>query len=158
MPFWSKIGGGLIVRGPVQIGPGGEMRSVVAVATNAQMLALLGTDKTIVPAPGAGYAAILDELYMYFDSGGAYTIGTADLRVSYAGDTDIMTLTEAGFLDQATDQQRVQAPAAVYTPVTNAAIVLRAVTADLTGGNAANSLTLISHYRVVKIGAGVASF
>lgn len=156
---WTRLGGSLWVPGGVQIGKGSELRSAIAVATNAQMLALLGTDKTIVPAPGAGFAVLVDSVFFFFDSAGAYTLGTADLRVSYAGDTDIIgTITESGFLDQATDQMRAYRADSPHTPVANAAVVLRSVTADLTGGNAANTVTVVTQYRVVKAGPGTASF
>ena len=66
---------------------------------------------------------------------------------------DIFAITEAGFLDTATDAGRIYRPDAIVTPVANVGIVLRATTADMTGGNAANTLSMLASYRVVPAAA-----
>ena len=125
--------------------------------TNAQMLALLGTDITLVAAPGANRAIAVHKIHMVCDvTTTGYTIGTAVLAIGYGGDgPDIAAITEAGFLDQATDQVRIYSIGAaaatpdIITPSANAAVVLRATTADMTGGNAANTLSVRVYYSVV---------
>lgn len=122
--------------------------------TDAQMLALLGTDVTLVAAPGANRAIVVDSIYMFFDSTTAYTIGTAVLAAGYGGDNaDVVGLTEVGFVDQATDQARIEQPTGVLTPTANQPIVLRATVADLTGGNAANTFSVRVTYHVVDVAA-----
>lgn len=117
--------------------------------TNTQMLALLGTDITLVAAPGANKALVVHAAYLFFDSAAAYTLGTAALAIGYGGDNaDILAITEAGFLDQATDQARIYylggaaATPVIVTPTANQPVVLRATSADLTGGNAANTVSI----------------
>src|SRR3972149_3355516 len=88
--------------------------------TNAQMLALRATPISLVPAPGAGWALVVDLVHMFFDSAAAYTETVDNLVVEYASGADIMTVETTGFIDQATDQVRLQAPAGT-TPFTPAA-------------------------------------
>jgi len=123
--------------------------------TNAQMLALLGTDVELISSPGPGQVVLVESAFLYFDSAGAYTLGTAALAIGYGSDgADIFAITEAGFLDQATDQARYYvlggavASPAIITPTANVGVVLRATTADLTGGNAANSLSIVLSYSI----------
>jgi len=103
-----------------------------------------------VAAPGANRATVVHAIYMYFDvTTTAYTLGGADITINYASDgATIATLTEAGWLDTATDAGRfyliggAAATPDIITPVANAAVVIRAATADMTGGNAANTLSV----------------
>lgn len=155
---WTRIGGALWLRGALQIGRGGEIRTKVTRVTHTQILDLLATDATLIAAPGAGYGIQVDSIFAYFDvTTTGYTLGTADLRISYVGDTDIASLTEAGWLDQTADGGRDYKSASPTTVVANAAVVLRAVTADVTGGNAANTLTFTIQYRIVKMAAQASS-
>ena len=133
------------------------MRSVDVQLTNAQLMALLGTDITLVAAPGANRAIVVHAIYMFFDvTTTAYTLGSAALAVGYGGDgADIAAITEAGFLDTATDAGRwyqigaAAATPAIITPVANQTVVMRATVADMTGGNAANTLSVRVYYSVV---------
>lgn len=133
------------------------MRSVDVQLTDAQLRALLGTDIVLVAAPGANRAIVVHACYFFFDvTTTAYTIGTAALAVGYGGDgADIAALTEAGFLDTVTDAGRwyqigaVAATPDIITPVANQTVVLRATSADMTGGNAANTLSVRVYYSVV---------
>src|SRR3989304_4397023 len=77
--------------------------------TNAQMLALRATPVTLVPAPGAGWALVVDLVHMFFDRAAAYTETADNLVVEYASGADIMTVETTGFIDQATDQARLPA-------------------------------------------------
>ena len=133
------------------------VRSVDVQLTNAQLLALLGTDITLVAAPGADRAIVVHAIYMFFDvTTTAYTIGAATLQINYASDgADIAQITEAGWLDTVADAGRwyliggAAATPDIITPVANAAVVIRAATADMTGGNAANTLSVRVYYSVV---------
>jgi hypothetical protein len=123
--------------------------------TNAQVLALLATPQTLVPAPGTGLANVVDRVHFAFDvTTTGYTLGTAAMKVEYASGADIIDITEAGFLDQATDQFRTYLPAVgAFTPVANSAVRLANETAEFTGGNAANTLSIRVFYRVVPMAA-----
>ena len=138
-----------------------QVRFVDVQLTNANLLALLGTDIVLVAAPGAGKAIVVHGIYMYFDvTTTAYTIGTATLQINYASDgADIAQITEAGFLDTATDAGRwyllggAIATPVITVPVANVGVVMRALTADMTGGNAANTLSVRTFYSVVDTAA-----
>ena len=133
------------------------MRSVDVQLTNAQLLALLGTDITLVAAPGSNRAIVVHAIYMFFDvTTTAYTINAGATSIGYASDgANIAVVTEAGFLDTVADAGRwyqiggAAATPAIITPVANAAIVIRKATADMTGGNAANTLSVRVYYSVV---------
>jgi len=124
--------------------------------TDAQMRALLGTDIVLIAAPGANKAHVVHALEFFFDvTTTGYTVGTAALAVGYGADgADIAAITEAGFVDQATDQARLYnlgGTPAISTPVANQTVVLRSTVADLTGGNAANTLSVRTWYSVVDM-------
>jgi len=123
--------------------------------TNAQVLALLATPQTLVPAPGANLAIVVDSVFLAFDvTTTGYTIGTANTKIEYASGADIIDVVEAGFLDQATDQFRSHVPAVgAFTPVANSAVRLANEVAEFTGGNAANTLSIRVYYRVVPMAA-----
>lgn len=133
------------------------VRSVDVQLTNAQLLALLGTDITLVAAPGANRAIVVHGIYLFFDvTTTAYTINAGATSIGYASDgVDVAVITEAGFLDTVADAGRwylmggAAATPAILTPVANAAIVIRKATADMTGGNAANTLSIRVYYSVV---------
>ena len=125
--------------------------------TNTQLLALLGTDITLVATPGANRAILVHAIHFVFDvTATGYTIGTAVPAIGYSSDgANLAVITAAGFLDQATDQLRyyqfggTAAAPVITTPVTNAGVVLRSTVADMTGGNAANTLSVRVYYSVV---------
>lgn len=113
--------------------------------TDTELKALLGTDITLVASPGANKAVIVHGIYFVFDvTTTGYTLGSAALAIGYGGDNaDVQAITEAGFLDQTADQQRIYHPnSSNLVPTANQPIVLRSTVADLTGGNAANTLSI----------------
>lgn len=137
---------------------GGERVLIADVQlTNAQLLAIRATPINLVAAPGAGWAIVVDALFMYFDSAGAYTVGTNDLTLEYGSGADIVgTIETVGFMDQATDQARHVAPAAgsLLTPIVNSAVRLfNSGAGEFTGGNAANTLSCRVHYHLVQMAA-----
>ena len=59
--------------------------------TNAQMLALRATPVALVPAPGAGWAIVVDKVHMFFDRAAAYTtlftpVANSGVRIANSGD------------------------------------------------------------------------
>ncbi len=123
--------------------------------TNAQLLAVRATPITLVAAPGAGWAIVVDDVDFYFDSAGAYTVGLNDMAVEYASGADIFTVETVGFMDQATDQARVQSgPTTLFTPVANSAVrIVNSGASEFTGGNAANTLSIRVHYHLIQMAA-----
>ena len=124
--------------------------------TNAQMLALRATPVTLVPAPGAGWAIVPDKVHMFFDRAAAYTETADNLVIEYASGADIMTVETTGFIDQATDQVRLQAPAytTLFTPVANSGVrIANSGDGEFGGGNAANTVSIRVYYHVVPAAA-----
>ena len=127
--------------------------------TNAQVLALRAAPITLVAAPAANFAIVVDNVFFYFDSAGAYTLAAdRDLTVEYASGADIMVVESTGFLDQATDQARVASAnypeATPFTPIAASLVRLfNPGAAELGGGNAANTLSVRVYYHVVDMAA-----
>lgn len=142
----------------LRVGEHGQIWSdAVVQLTNAQLLALRATPQTVIAAPGAGKAVIVDEVYMHLDvTTTGYTESAANVAVEYSGGTDIVVVEATGFVDQATDQSRLQVPdyTTIFTPVANEAVQLKNNGAgEWTGGNAANTLSVRIKYHIVDTAA-----
>jgi hypothetical protein len=141
------------VNNPIIQGSGASrIREARTALTNAQLLALRATPVTLIAAPGAGNAIIVQGVYLAFDvTTTGYTVGTNDLVVEYSGGSDILTIETVGLLDQTTDQIRQQRVAvALNTPVANEAVQIKnSGGSEFTGGNAANTLNVVVEYVVV---------
>ena len=130
------------------------LRYVDVQVTHTQLLDLNDTDVTLVATPGTNRAIVVHAIAMVFDvTTTGYTLNSTAIAVGYGSDgADIAAVTEAGFLDQATDQIRFYnlggAPE-ISTPVANVPVVLRSTVAEMTGGNAANTLSVRVYYSVV---------
>lgn len=128
-----------------------RQRAVVQL-TNAQVLAVRATPITLVAAPGANKAIVVEEVHMVCDAAaGAYTETADNLAIEYSGGTDILTVETTGFLDQAAVGARWARPAiALTTPVANEAVqISNNGDGEFGGGNAANTLSVEVIYRVV---------
>lgn len=120
---------------------------------------LVGTPITLVPAPGANKAIIVERVHLVFDvTTTGYTEPSApdNLVIEYASGADIVEIDATGFLDQATDQVRHVTPsyaggaaAAGMTPVANSAVQALNNSTNWTGGNAANTLSIRVEYKIV---------
>ena len=131
----------------------GDVRSREVLISNAQLLALFATPISLVPAPGAGYALILEDAQVYHAAG---TGATQDrvLKITYTdgSGTDLGAVT-TGFLNQATAQHRlIKSYRATSTPsdinpTANAALVISAVTGEVTVADF--TLKVRIRYRVV---------
>ena len=115
--------------------------------TSAQLLALNATPKTLVAAPGAGFAIVPKRVVIYKPAGTAYA-GIAsgeDLVLKYTNGSGAQcssVIETTGFLDQTTAQTRVaHAPGSMttvagdYAPVANAALVLHLLSGEITTGD-----------------------
>jgi len=146
---------GIIAREPATLAAPAPERQLSRVVqlTNAQVLALLATPQTLVPAPGANFAIVVERVHLFFDvTTTAYTLGTANTKVEYANGADIIDVVEAGWLDTAADAGRDYVPAVgAFTPVANSAVRIANEVAEFTGGNAANTLSIKTFYRIVPM-------
>jgi hypothetical protein len=133
---FNRSGGGQDLLGP----------SPTVTVSSAQLLALNATPKTLVAAPGAGFAIIPKRVLIYKPAGTAYAGVAAgeDLVLKYtdgSGAQCSSVIETTGFLDQATAQTRVaHAPGSMttvagdYTPVANAALVLHLLSGEIITG------------------------
>lgn len=120
--------------------------------TTAQMLALFGTPITVVAAPGADKAIIVDAIVLFLDFNTiGYTVpGTSELSFKYtnAAGLEILQLETTGFLDVVADATRVVKPAvALMNPTANAAVVVQVLIANVTAGN--SPLKIRVYYRTI---------
>lgn len=137
---------------------GSEVTGVVSKVvdlTNAQVLALNTTPVTLVAAPGIGHYVDVISISLVFKYTGAYT-SAQDVRCyytsRYSGNACSATITGSGFFD-ATANTAIRVagvPDNTNPPVTNVPVVLQqTVLTAMGGGNAANSIRVIIHYRIV---------
>ena len=125
--------------------------------TSAELLALFTTPKTVLAAPGAGYANVVEGIIWSKAAGTAYAGIAAgeDLSVSY---TNAAGLAVAGcettdFLDQTTAQARwsdaynAASGISSITPVENAAIVAHLLVGNIITGTSDLKMRLI--YRTI---------
>lgn len=115
--------------------------------TSAQLLALNATPQTVIPALGAGLAAIPRLVQLYKPAGTAYAaVGAGDdlvLKYTNGSGAQCSSVIEAtGFLDQTTAETRVTGlpgstttTAADVEPVANAVVVLHLLTGEVTTGD-----------------------
>lgn len=123
-----------------------EVHIAQATVSTSQILALNATPQTIIPAPGAGFAVVIDWAVFFLDYNAAAYAGIAageDLALRYTnGSGTVLATCEAtGFLDQTSDQTRFVYPyraasgASEVTPTANAVVVLHMLTGEVTTGN-----------------------
>jgi hypothetical protein len=129
--------------------------SKVVTLTNAQVLTLGATPVTLVAAPGIGKYVDVISVNLVFDYTAAYS-SVGDVRCYWgsrvSGSACSATITASGFFDASADKAiRVSGvPDNTNPPVTNLAVVLQKVTlAEMAGGNAANTVRVVIHYRIV---------
>lgn len=142
--------------------PGAEIRALLTQVTNyasgnvyeatltpAQVLALSATPITVLPAPGANKAYLVERVEVFKAAGTAYAgiATTEDLTLKYTNGsgTVLATVETTGFLDQATAQTRsVRGVATDITPVANAPVVAHIPTGEITTGNSPLKLRILA--------------
>lgn len=129
--------------------------SKVVDLTNAQVLALNLTPITLVAAPGIGKYVDVISINLVFSYTGAYT-SPKDVRCYWgsrtAGNACSATITGSGFFDASANKAiRVSGvPDNTNPPVTNLAVVIQQPALPaMGGGNAANVVRVVIHYRIV---------
>lgn len=127
--------------------------------TNAQVLTLDDTAITMVPAPGASKIVDVIGVALFLDYTAAYT-GGSDLRLWYTnrvtGPAASGVINASGLLTAVTRDSLVRVTGtpdnttdmglALNTPVVLQAVALTA----FGGGNAANTLRVVVHYRIIQ--------
>ncbi len=146
IPVWTQIDSGTTFMTDVQL-------------TNTQVVNLRGTPRTLVPAPGSGYAILLDAVYIVVDDTAvAWTESDDNLEVRYEDTTAILTVETTGFLAGGVDN-RVQRPDHVTAGVAlveNSAIQIKnSGSGEFGGGDAANTMSIRSLYTIVPTAAFV---
>lgn len=137
---------------PEFIGDAG--RYVDKTITSAQLLALNATPITILPAPGAGKAWVIDRVVLTLPYNSVAYAGIAageDLAFKYtdAAGTTILTVEATGFLDATANAVRyAPGPTGLQTPTINAAIVLHMLTGEIITGN--SPLKIRMYYRAIS--------
>lgn len=129
------------------------LRRATGSITNAEMLALRATPKTLVAAPAAGFAHVFESIRLFFDFTGAYTETADNMAVKYtdgSGTTVSDTIESTGFVDAAADASIVAGRAASPLLTAAAALVLHNTgDGEFGGGNAANVIGFEVFYRTV---------
>jgi len=136
-----------------------ELRVAKATLTSAQVLALFATPITVLAAPGAGKAIVVERIKAVTAGGTAYAGIAAgeDFAVRYtdASGTIQAVLETTGWLDQTTAQVRTTKPSGaagtalvIFTPVANAALVAHMLVGEITTGD--YSILLTIYYRVIN--------
>ena len=140
--------------------PTSFLRTETVSITNAEMLALRATPKTLVAAPGAGYTIEFISAQLYFDYTGAYT-ETADnmaIRFTDGSGTIVSQAIEAtDFVDATADTMTNALPKidaiSAKSACDNKALVLHNTgDGEYGGGNAANVVRVRITYRVHPAG------
>ena len=129
-----------------------QLSNRLVILTNAQMLAVRATPITLVAAPGANRAIIVERVVAVSDAtAGVWSETVDNLAVEYSGGLDILTLETTGFIDQAGVEVRSQAPAeAVLVPPANEAVqIFNSGDGEIGGGNVANTFGVRVFFRTV---------
>src|SRR3972149_3482378 len=121
--------------------------------TVAEMLAIRATPKTLVAAPGAGYALEFVSALFIYDYTAAYTESDDNLAVRYtdgSGTVVSLTLETTGLLDATADKISTISPLATDPLITaNAALVLHNTGNGELGGTGSACRVKVA-YRVHK--------
>lgn len=155
----SGVAGDII---PVQVIPGTVIATDTGIATadvtitTGELLALHATPKTLVAAPGAGFAIIPVSVQLMLDYNSAAYDGIAageDLEVRYTNGAGqlVATIETTGFLDAVADAYRHVYPAttAATVPVDNGALVMTLASGEIATGN--SPLKVRVRYRTVAL-------
>jgi hypothetical protein len=126
--------------------------------SSAELLALNATPKELVPAPGAGFALVLDGVVAHKPANDTAYDGIAageDISIRYTdgSGTELAEIEATGFLDQTTVQTRFAYPyraasgVSSVTPTANAAIVAHMLTGEIATGD--GDLKMRVFYRIL---------
>ena len=128
--------------------------------TNAEMLALRATPKTLVAAPGAGKVLEFQSVVLLFDYTAAYTETADNMAVKYengSGAAASQTIEATGFVDATADTMTIglakNDQIVAKSGCENKALVLHNTgDGEYGGGNAANAIRYKVTYRIHTTG------
>lgn len=160
--------GGSLTQGPIpfqvrdQNGNPQDVTGIISRTTdltNANVLALMGTPITVVPAPGAGYYVAVLSVDVIFNYTAAYT-GGANMALYYgsraAGNRASSVITVSGLLVSVTADTIARVagvPDNTDPPTSNLPVVLSLIgSPNFGGGDAANTVRVVVNYRIVRTG------
>lgn len=130
------------------------LRRATGSITNAEMLAIRATPKSLVAAPAAGFAHVFERIRLFFDWTAAYTETADDMAVRYTDGSGVIvsdTIEATGFVDAAADVSITARSAASPLLTAAAALVLHNTgDGEYGGGNAANVVYFEVLYRTVS--------
>jgi hypothetical protein len=123
------------------------------VLTAAQIKTLYSTAITLVAAPGAGKAIVVDKIVAKLTYATAVFTGSNNLEFRYTNASGDKVLLDGGyaFLNGAADAfAEIVKDDANVTPAINAAVVVVVPSANPGGTGAASTLTLDVYYKIVS--------
>ena len=131
-----------------------SLQSASVTVTSAELLGLNAAPKTLIAAPGEGYAIALDSAVLFLDYNSVAYDGVAsgeDLTIRYTNGSGqlVATIETDPFLTSTADALRYIQPTttAAIIPVANAPLVLHLSTGEIATGNSPLKLKL--YYRVI---------
>ena len=129
----------------------GTLYEVVVDLTNAEILTLFSVGKELLPAPGADLIYAVETLIILKDfTAGAY-VGGGTVQPKIGGIAAGPAIASAFFTEAAGTGFRFATSISTVTIANgNQALILSAITADFTGGNAANTATVRVLYRTLS--------
>jgi hypothetical protein len=119
--------------------------------SSSELLALHATPKTLLSAPDAGFAYVLESAIVFLDYG---TIGYAgiaggeDLSIQYASGDTLATCETTGFLDSTSDAVRFLRPSLAVTPK-NADVTISLLSGEITTGDSVLKIKL--YYSIIPL-------
>lgn len=138
-------------------GSSGSISSVTVAVTNTEILSLNTAPKEIVPAPGANIAVIPLQLTIFKEGSAAGYSASVTVRLRPAGvSTDLMSVISFLIDTVARDTYHTKNMAEISELTTPTNFINKAIqlslSADVTGGNAANYLRVGLAYYTLNVG------
>jgi hypothetical protein len=138
----------------------GTIQTATVSITNAEMLALRATPKTLVAAPGAGYVHQFISAILFFDYTGAYTETADNMAIRYTDGSGVIVsqaIEATGFVDATADTmttavQKIDVIAAKSGSENKALVLHNTGDGEYGGGNASNAVRVTVMYRTVATG------
>lgn len=118
--------------------------------TNAQLLAIRAVPITLVAAPAAGFAIVVESVDIAKIGATVYSETGDNLVVEYASGADIVEIETTGFLDGAASARSIRPAATLMTPVAASAVrLVNSGDGEFGGGDVGNSLKVLVRYHLM---------
>lgn len=128
----------------------------VVTLTNAQVKTLYSAPVSVITAPGAGKAVVVESVLgkLNYADAGFDSVGTGDdfvLKYTNASGGTALTMETTGWLDQTADAYQYGTAATTVKPVANAAVVAHILAGEIYGAAGGGSVTLWIKYRIINL-------